>query len=231
MFRFTGYIIVVAALFQNMRVSHAEVYNKHLTLYADPGRQECYYQPIVEKEEIVINYEVIHGGHGEAHINFNLMDPNRNLLIVDEKKANAKHSMTSNATGSFKFCFDNTISTFNQKIISFTLNVSPADKEERELKDLRKAMTTEYQYDTAIQKILVFIHNIRANLIKAEQAQDLIRTHEARDRNLAESNYAMVNNWSWVQFIAMVVVGFLQVFMLRSIFDNHGTLYNFWKNF
>lgn len=55
---------------------------------------------------------------------------------------------------------------------------------------------------------------------KARQAQDIIKSFEARDRNIAEENYFRVNAWSFFQVCMMIAVGGLQVFMVRSLFDN-----------
>ncbi|KAH8413269.1 hypothetical protein KR009_009522 [Drosophila setifemur] len=230
MFRIAGYIFVLVFL-QNAKFARAELYNKHLTIYADAGRQECYYQPIVAAENIRIEYQVIHGGHGEAHVNFYLMDPSRKLLITDQKQGKGKHSLVAENTGSYELCFDNTISTFNQKIISYSLEVTAADHDEQDLRKYGSEMLTDYQFENAYTHIHSYLANIRVNLLRSRQTQDFIRALEARDRNVAESNYAMVNNWSWVQFWAMILVALLQVFMLRSIFSTQGTFYEFWKRF
>lgn len=230
MSRVATFILAVFVL-QTVNFSRSELYNKHMTIYAEPGRQECYYQPIAASENIILNYEVIHGGHGEPNINLKIMNPNRNVLVTDTKKEKGEHKLVAYETGAYQICFDNTISSFNQKIVSFRLEITAANRQEAELRELRKEMLLDYQFDKAYTEIDSFMRQIQVNLMKSRQTQDFIRAHEARDRNLAESNYAMVNNWSWAQFLAMILVGLLQVIMLRSIFSTNGTLYQFWKCF
>lgn len=41
--------------------------------------------------------------------------------------------------------------------------------------------------------------------------QEQVRAWEARDRNVAEGNFARVNNWSILQIAVMITVGFVQV--------------------
>ncbi|EDV30825.1 uncharacterized protein Dana_GF14850 [Drosophila ananassae] len=223
--------ILAVFVLQTVNFSRSELYNKQLTIYAEPGRQECYYHPIAASENINLQYEVIHGGHGEPNINFRLMNPNRNILVVETKRDKGQHKLVAYETGAYQICFDNTISSFNQKIVSFTLEITAANQKEEQLRELRKEMLLDYQFDKAYTEIDSYIRKIQVNLMKSRQTQDFIRAHEARDRNLAESNYAMVNNWSWAQFLAMILVGLLQVIMLRSIFSTDGTLYQFWKRF
>ncbi|KAH8281704.1 hypothetical protein KR054_002425 [Drosophila jambulina] len=233
MFQIECYVsaLLVLLLLKNLEFSQAELYKKQLTIFAEAGRQECYHQPIAASENIKIDYQVIHGGHGEPHINFNLMDPGRRLLVTDVKQAKATHNLVARETGSYKLCFDNTISSFNQKIVAFTLVVTAADKEEQARRTLRKEMLTEYQFDLAYTSIDNSIAKVRVNFDRARQTQDFIRTIEARDRHVAECNFERVNLWSCVHLSAMIIVGCMQVIMLRSIFSLNGRLYEFWKRF
>ncbi|XP_017051483.1 transmembrane emp24 domain-containing protein 1 [Drosophila ficusphila] len=230
MFQTAGYILLLV-LWKDMVFSKAEPHNKQLTIFVEAGRQDCFYHPIAASENIKIDYQVIHGGLGETHINFNFMDPSRRFLINEIKQGKGNHKVVANENGSYKICFDNTISTFNQKIVSFTLEVTPADREEQELRALRHEMMTDYHFDVAYTGIDNYLGKIQVNLMRSRQTQDFIRAIEARDRNVAESTYAMVNNWSWAQFLSMIFVGLLQVLMVRSIFHTHGTFYKFWKSF
>ncbi|SPP79026.1 transmembrane emp24 domain-containing protein 5 [Drosophila guanche] len=209
----------------------AEPFNKRLTIYADPGRMECFHQPVAATEIIKIDYQVIAGGHGDRDISFTLMDPKRKILAADDKKDKSNLQLVAEEMGIYKLCFDNTISTFNQKIVSFSLEVAAADYEAQEVRDLRKEMLTDYHFESIFTGLSDYINKVQVNLMRSRQTQDYIRAHEARDRKLAESNYDMVNNWSGVQFLAMIFVGMLQVFMLRSIFSTNGTLHKLWQRF
>uniref|UniRef100_A0A3B1JJ60 Transmembrane p24 trafficking protein 5 n=1 Tax=Astyanax mexicanus TaxID=7994 RepID=A0A3B1JJ60_ASTMX len=59
-----------------------------------------------------------------------------------------------------------------------------------------------------------------ARLGKSLQIQTVLRAFEARDRNLQESNYERVNVWSCTNVVLMVVVSCIQVYLLRSLFDD-----------
>ena len=52
---------------------------------------------------------------------------------------------------------------------------------------------------------------MRTHLIKVRHIQDTLRAFEARDRNVAESNYVRVNYWSIIQIGVMLLVGLIQV--------------------
>ncbi|KAL0164122.1 hypothetical protein M9458_039875, partial [Cirrhinus mrigala] len=64
------------------------------------------------------------------------------------------------------------------------------------------------------------INSVKSRLGKSLQIQTLLRAFEARDRNLQESNYERVNLWSCTNLLVMVVVSGVQVYLLRSLFDD-----------
>ncbi|ALC40180.1 CG31787 [Drosophila busckii] len=211
--------------------TRAEVMRQRLTIFAEPGRVECYHQAVAATEQLQIDYKVIHGGQGEAHINFNIMDPSRSLMIVELKQSENKHLLIAQQTGIYKICFDNTISSFNRKIVTFTLEVQAANHAELERQQLLQEMSTDYHFERSYTHMHDNIDKISVNMMRSRQFQDHIRTHEAKDRMLAESSLALVNYWSAAQLAAMIIVGLLQVFMLRSIFNTNGRFYMFWRNF
>lgn len=47
----------------------------------------------------------------------------------------------------------------------------------------------------------------------------MLRSFEARDRNLAELNYSRVGWLSWVIVLTMIGVAILQAFLIKSLFE------------
>lgn len=64
------------------------------------------------------------------------------------------------------------------------------------------------------------INSVKARLGKSLQIQTVLKAFEARDRNLQESNYERVNIWSFTNVVVMMVVSCVQVYLLRSLFDD-----------
>ena len=64
------------------------------------------------------------------------------------------------------------------------------------------------------------IDRIRDNLQKSSQIQKLFSAVESRDRGLVEFNFERVNFWSAVQVVAMVTAAAVNVFAIRSLFDD-----------
>lgn len=80
-----------------------------------------------------------------------------------------------------------------------------------------------------MQDIQDVISRVHHHLNKVKTAQDIRRSFEARDRNMAEQNNFRVGAWSLFQICLMLMVGGLQVFMVRSLFNTNGKSINIWK--
>ncbi|CAJ0935750.1 unnamed protein product [Ranitomeya imitator] len=74
--------------------------------------------------------------------------------------------------------------------------------------------------DIKIEDIKDSIESMKSRLERSMQMQTVLRAFEARDRNLQESNLDRVTFWSAVNLGVLVVVAFLQVYMLKSLFDD-----------
>lgn len=64
------------------------------------------------------------------------------------------------------------------------------------------------------------INNVKARLGKSVHIQTVLRAFEARDRNIQESNFNRVNLWSVVNVIVMMVISGIQVYLVRSLFED-----------
>ncbi|XP_068157508.1 transmembrane emp24 domain-containing protein 1 [Drosophila tropicalis] len=226
--------LVTLILMTGLQLDLVLAYEKEMTVYVDAGKIECLYHSVKQGETIDFEYQVIDGGHGDLDISFALLDPVGLLIVSDYKKPENIHRHTVEKEGDYRFCFDNSFSMFNRKTVFFELIVeregeaNHGDQQWNEVDEMAGLSPDEY-YDMKVQDIMDFIGRIRLQLTKARQMQDMLRSHEARDRNLAEANFQKVNNWSLIQISAMIGVGFIQVFMLRSIFSTNGRMYLLWR--
>lgn len=64
------------------------------------------------------------------------------------------------------------------------------------------------------------INSVKSRLGKSVQIQTVLRAFEARDRNLQESNFDRVNFWSVLNLVVMMVVSAVQVYLVRSLFED-----------
>lgn len=82
-----------------------------------------------------------------------------------------------------------------------------------------------------VQDIQDVIGKVKSHITKARQYQDILRSYEARDRNVAEENNWKVSVWSVFQIALMLIVGNIQVIMVRSLFDLQSKGQKIWSKF
>lgn len=205
--------------------------DKEMTVNIEAGREECFYESAKKGDSIDIEYQVVDGGHGDLDITFRLADPTGRILLVDFKKPENNHRADAEMEGDYRFCFDNTFSSFNTKTIFFELIIENESNGEWDSEENPDGVQPELIYELQLQVFEESLNEIRSHLKKARHFQDLIKSAESRDRNVAEENYFKVNTFSLIQLIVMLFVGIIQVVMLKSLFDDSSKVHKIWKNF
>uniref|UniRef100_A0A8C0U7U0 Transmembrane p24 trafficking protein 5 n=2 Tax=Cyanistes caeruleus TaxID=156563 RepID=A0A8C0U7U0_CYACU len=152
-------------------------------------------------------------------VDFHLLSPKGETLVFDERKSDGVHTVETE-DGDYMFCFDNTFSTISEKVIFFELILDNMGEDGQDEEDWKKYVTGTDLLDMKLEDILESINSVKARLSKSVQIQTLLRAFEARDRNIQESNFDRVNFWSMVNLGVMVVVSAVQVYMLKSLFED-----------
>lgn len=203
---------------------------REITINVDPGKEDCFFQNTKQGDIIDLDYQVIDGGHGDLDITFHLVDPNGRILLADYKKSENTHRADVSVSGDYKFCFDNTFSTYNSKTIFFELIIEGSDDSEWDDNLDFDGVNIDQIYELKVQDVQEIVNSVRNHLTKVRHLQDLIKSTEARDRNIAEENYFKVNTYSFLQLLLMIVVGMIQVVMVKSLFDERSKAHKIWKN-
>ncbi|XP_074917333.1 transmembrane emp24 domain-containing protein 1 [Chelonoidis abingdonii] len=158
------------------------------------------------------------GGAG-LDVDFSLESPSGVLLINEYRKSDGVHTIEPTEAGDYKLCFDNSFSTISEKLVFFEL-IFDSPQEDEDGDNWAEVVEPEEMLDMKIEDIKESIETMKNRLERSIQMQTLLRAFEARDRNLQESNMSRVNFWSAVNLGVLVVVAFLQVYMLKSLFED-----------
>ncbi|XP_050314002.1 transmembrane emp24 domain-containing protein 5-like [Anthonomus grandis grandis] len=201
-----------------------------MTIMVQPNAEDCFFQPVTAKQEtkFEIDYQVISGGHGDLDISFYLAEPTGRILVADFKKAEKHHIVQIDKTGEYKFCFDNSFSTFNTKTVYFEISVHEDSSEDTSSEEWQ--LNYEFSSKNLIneEQIKYFyqsLNHVRSELNKAAELQNLIKVTEAKDRNIAEEAFFKVNLLSIVVLVVMVLSGLMQIILIKSIFEEKSKLH------
>ncbi|XP_069132418.1 transmembrane emp24 domain-containing protein 1-like [Argopecten irradians] len=220
--------ISVLCLFYTI-VAFVVSFETDLTVEINAGTQDCFYQHVKKPVGIEIEYQVIDGG--DLDISFYIQAPSGQVLISDVQKSDAVHKVDAAAAGDYKFCFDNTFSHFNAKVVYFEIvSDDEDDEDDDDDKDWNFAKEElSGLIDMTIQDFKTKIETMKDNLDKSAQIQHVLKNYEARDRNTAEANFQRVNWFSGIQVFIMVSVGLTQVLLIRGLFDDKSRVHGIMK--
>lgn len=163
-----------------------------------------------------IEYQVLDGAG--LDVNFYIVNPKNDILLFEERRSDGVHTVETE-DGDYMFCFDNTFSTISEKVIFFELILDNIGEDGKEDEDWKKYIMGNDPLDMKLEDILEKMNNVKARLSKSVQLQTFLKAFEARDRNIQESNCERVNTWSMINLVVMVVVSAVQVYMLKSWFE------------
>lgn len=211
-------LVVLALVLEKFAVLAAftQSMDSDFTFTLPPGRKECFFQTMKKDASLEIEYQVLDGAG--LDVDFYIASPTGQILYNDYRKSDGVHTVETE-DGDYMFCFDNTFSTVSEKIIFFELILDNMDTDE-DPDDWKEYVHGTDMLDMKLEDIMDTINNVKARLSKSVHIQTLLRAFEARDRNLQESNFDRVNFWSVTNLIVMVIVSAVQVFLVRSLFED-----------
>ncbi|XP_068449111.1 transmembrane emp24 domain-containing protein 5 [Clinocottus analis] len=213
---------VFAALFSDRFVvlaSFSQSLDSDFTFTLPAGRKECFYQTMKKDASLELEYQVLDGAG--LDVDFLITAPSGQVVFSDYHKSDGVHTIHDTEAGDYMFCFDNTFSAVSEKLVFFELILDNMEKDEEEdVEDWKEYVQGTDVLDMKLEDIMDTINNVKARLGKSVHIQTVLRAFEARDRNIQESNYDRVNFWSVVNVVLLMVISGVQVYLVRSLFDD-----------
>lgn len=207
----------------------------------EPGNQDCFYQDVKLNHNLDLSYQVIEISSrfnwiytpslsSDLTIDFIVKAPNGAEIFREFRKKEGQHVYRATEQGIYAICLDNTFSTVSTKIVNLEVYVySTDDDNDRWGLDSDFTFPPEVQYLDSVETIKTSINKVRDQLIHVTHEQEIRRAVETRDRNIAESNYDYINRFSMVSIAIMFFVGLLQIYLIRSLFENKSYIKKIFK--
>ncbi|KAM4722514.1 transmembrane emp24 domain-containing protein 5 [Rhinophrynus dorsalis] len=193
----------------------AQSVDSDYTFTLPAGQKECFFQTMIRDATLELEYQVLDGAG--LDVDFYLIAPDGEILLSEERQSDGVHTIQA-IDGDYQFCFDNTFSRMSEKVIFFEMILDHMNENVNE--DWKNYILGADILDMKLEDILETINSVKGRLSKSGQIQTILKAFEARDRNIQESNFDRVNFWSTVNLVVMVSVSAIQVYMLRSLFED-----------
>ncbi|XP_047390038.1 transmembrane emp24 domain-containing protein 3 isoform X1 [Sciurus carolinensis] len=195
-----------------------------LTFELPDNAKQCFHEEVEQGVKFSLDYQVITGGHYD--VDCYVEDPLGNIIYRETKKQYDSFTYQAEVQGVYQFCFSNEFSTFSHKIVYFDFQVGD---EPPILPDMGNKVTALTQVIASfcnqlekastlracMESACVTIHEALKTVI---DSQTHYRLREAQDRARAEDLNSRVSYWSVGETIALFVVSFSQVLLLKSFF-------------
>lgn len=127
------------------------------------------------------------------------------------KERQGDYVFTAREAGEYSFCFDNSISTFADKMVDFDIAV---ENEPRAATIPSKKGTSTEQTGVLEESIM----KISSALSSISRQQKYFRTRENRNFSTVRSTETRIWNFSVIESLMMVTMAFLQVFIVKMFF-------------
>lgn len=170
---------------------------------------------------------------GSFDIDYEVVGPNEYSIMEGAKERQGDFVFTANNPGEYRFCFNNEMSTFAEKIIDFEIAVrtpfanmvrlraaadrhhAQVENEEARAKLPSKQGTSPEQTSVLEESLL----KLSSQLSTINRNQKYFRTRENRNFSTVRSTERRIFNFSIIEGVMMVTMAGLQVFIVRFFFQ------------
>jgi protein ERP2 len=203
-------------------------YHTELSIVVEPGLRECLHQHLTTNLNIDTDFQVISGG--ELDVSFWVSSPSNRVLLTDVKKQSGQYHFKTEEDGEYRFCFDNSFSRFASKQVFFYVAtndpfVDPLFPRDITNFDVDKFARDQFnEMETKIEVVRDSFNRLSQKFEHMQRLQNQFRNYELIDRSFMENNFERVNFWSILNIVIMVTVGFVQVYMIRSLFEDRSKI-------
>jgi hypothetical protein len=178
-----------------------------LTFELPDNEVQCFYEHISKGVSTIVEFQVVTGGNYD--VDMTMKSPKGKILYQDQKKQYDSFKHLAEVEGVYEVCFSNEFSTYTHKLVFFDWQVGDE---------------TPLLSPSSPEKALTFMESsaqsIHDKLNEIIDDQTHYRLREAQGRAHAEDLNERVQLWSIAQLVVIIVVGFLQVTLIRSFFAN-----------
>jgi len=172
--------------------------------------EECVWQKLKQGTYLSFGYEVLRGG--DRKVAFALRDSYGGVLESQEDKEEYFFEKTIENEGVYGFCMDNRDGKFVEKLVFFYLSGYLSHSWDLTQGEIEK-------YDEKAQNISSSLMSVDSQVQKMINHQTVSRMHLVTDWYLISGNLNWVSYWSGFQSAVIAIVGFVQVFCIKRLFD------------
>ncbi|KAI8933297.1 hypothetical protein NX059_009922 [Plenodomus lindquistii] len=188
-----------------------------LTYRLEAHEKACFFAHVENKGTKVAFYFAVQSG-GSFDVDYSVVGPvggpdGKEKVILDgTKERQGDFVFTANDVGEYRFCFNNEMSTFAEKMVDFEIAV---ENEAARAKIPSKQGSSPEQTSVLEESML----KLSAQLSTISRNQKYFRTRENRNFSTVKSTEKRIFNFSLMESALIMTMAGLQVFIVRFFFQ------------
>ncbi|KAK2736863.1 hypothetical protein FQN55_001358 [Onygenales sp. PD_40] len=181
-----------------------------LTYQLEASEKACFYSYVDKPPSKIAFYFAVQSG-GSFDVDYSVVGPNEKVILDGTKERQGDFVFTAETVGEYRFCFDNEMSTFAEKMVDFEIAVENEEKAQLPSKQGAPA-----EQASAVEES---IFKISGQLSTISRNQKYFRTRENRNFSTVRSTEQRIFNFSVIEGLMMMTMAGLQVFIVRFFFQ------------
>jgi hypothetical protein len=198
-------------LFSALLAYTTVVYATALTYRLEAHEQACFFAQVDNKGTKLAFYFAVQSG-GSFDVDYLVVSPTDRVILDGTKERQGDFVFTANEVGEYRFCFNNEMSTFAEKMVDFEIAV---ENEAARAKIPSKQGSSPEQTSVLEESIL----KLSAQLSTISRNQKYFRTRENRNFSTVKSTEKRIFNFSLMESGLIMTMAGLQVFIVRFFFQ------------
>ncbi|KAL6706266.1 hypothetical protein ACN47E_005556 [Coniothyrium glycines] len=187
------------------------VYATALTYRLEAHEKACFFATTEHKGTKLAFYFAVQSG-GSFDVDYSVIGPTDKVILDGTKERQGDFVFTANDVGDYRFCFNNEMSTFAEKLVDFEIAV---ENEAARAKIPSKQGSSPEQTSVLEESIL----KLSAQLSTVSRNQKYFRTRENRNFSTVKSTEKRIFNFSLMESALIMTMAGLQVFIVKFFFQ------------
>ncbi|KAI9789525.1 MAG: hypothetical protein M1835_001607 [Candelina submexicana] len=168
-----------------------------LTYKLTPNEKACFFSYVEQKGAKVAFYFAVQAG-GSFDVDYSVVGPNDKIIMDGSKERQGDFVFTANEPGEYRFCFNNEMSTFADKMVDFEIAV-----ENEQRAQLPSKQGTSPEQTSALEESIL---KLSGQLSTINRNQKYFRTRENRNFSTVRSTERRIFNFSCIESLMMVTM-------------------------
>ncbi|KAH7135459.1 endosomal cargo receptor [Dendryphion nanum] len=182
-----------------------------LTYRLEAHEKACFFAHTEHKGTKVAFYFAVQSG-GSFDVDYSVVGPNEKVILDGTKERQGDFVFSANDPGEYRFCFNNEMSTFAEKLVDFEIAI----ENENRIAQLPSKQGSSPEQTSSLEESIM---KISAQLSTISRNQKYFRTRENRNFSTVRSTEKRIFNFSLMESGLMIVMAGLQVFVVRFFFQ------------